>query len=102
MRETESEGSLAPPRGPGPGYGWRSDMHWKLPAELHYTTWTGERTNAFIQQQHDAGRPLATLVPDASGPPLLPDAGFVLAPELEALARVRGGERLKRGRQLIF
>ncbi|MHB1157113.1 MAG: sulfatase family protein [Phycisphaerales bacterium] len=35
----------------------RSDMHWKLPAELHYTTWTGERTRAQIERAHGAGEP---------------------------------------------
>jgi arylsulfatase A-like enzyme len=57
IRDTPTEGSLAPPVEGGPGYGWRSDMHWKLPAEMHYTTWTGERTNAFIADQHASGRP---------------------------------------------
>lgn len=48
---------LAPPVVDGPGYGWRGDMHWKLPAELHYTTWTSERTCAMIREAHDAGEP---------------------------------------------
>ncbi len=55
--ETPTDATLAPPIVPGAGYGWRGDMHWKLPAELHYTTWTAERTNAFIAEQHAAGKP---------------------------------------------
>ncbi|HEX4123616.1 MAG TPA: sulfatase-like hydrolase/transferase [Tepidisphaeraceae bacterium] len=57
VRDTPTDGKLAPPREGGPGYGWRSEMHWKLPAEFHYTTWTGERTNAFIAARHAEGRP---------------------------------------------
>lgn len=48
---------LAPPTGKTPGYGMRDDMHWKLPQELHYTTWTGERTRAEIERAHAAGEP---------------------------------------------
>jgi arylsulfatase A-like enzyme len=55
--DTATDANLAPPIAPGPGYGWRADMHWKLPAELHYTTWTAERTNDFIANQQAAGRP---------------------------------------------
>ena len=47
----------APPVADGPAYGWRADMHWQLPAELHYTTWTAERTNAAIEEAVAAGRP---------------------------------------------
>ena len=35
------------------GPGGRADMTWRLPAELHYTAWTAERTNAFIERQGD-------------------------------------------------
>ncbi len=51
------ESPLAPPTTPGPGYGWRADMHWKLPQELHYTTWTGQRTIAQIEQAVQRGQP---------------------------------------------
>jgi arylsulfatase A-like enzyme len=51
--DTGTEGSKAPPHADGPGYGWRADMSWKLPAEHHYTTWTAERTNAFIKDAED-------------------------------------------------
>ncbi|MGN6504269.1 MAG: sulfatase family protein [Tepidisphaeraceae bacterium] len=57
IKDTPTDASLAPKIMAGPGYGWRIDMHWKLPAELHYTTWTAERTNAFIAAQQDAKRP---------------------------------------------
>jgi len=35
----------------------RGDMHWDLPERFHYTTWTGERTVARIEQAAAAGRP---------------------------------------------
>ena len=35
------------------GPGGRADMTWQLPAELHYTTWTAELTNAFIESCGD-------------------------------------------------
>ena len=54
---TGTDGSQAPPIGDGPGYGWRDDMHWRLPEELHYTAWTGQRTNAAIEQAHREGVP---------------------------------------------
>ncbi len=53
--DSPTEASQAPTKEDGPGYGWRGDMHWTLPAEFHYTTWTAERTNAFIER--NAGRP---------------------------------------------
>jgi uncharacterized sulfatase len=55
--DTPTDAALAPPIALGPGYGWRRDMHWKLPADLHYTTWTGARTNAFITRQQAEGKP---------------------------------------------
>ncbi|MEO0966609.1 MAG: sulfatase-like hydrolase/transferase [Planctomycetota bacterium] len=58
MRETcPTAGSKAPPIVEGPGYGWRGDMSWQLPAELHYTAWTAERTNAAIEAATDACEP---------------------------------------------
>lgn len=51
------EAPFAPPLADGPGYGWRKDMHWKLPEEYHYTTWTGEMTRDEIRKQHAAGKP---------------------------------------------
>lgn len=42
-------GPLALKTVPGPGYGWREPGPWKLPTELHYTTWTAERTIANIR-----------------------------------------------------
>lgn len=55
--DTPSAGSKAPPDSGGPGYGWRGDMRWKLPADLHYTAWTAERTNALIEQFTTEGKP---------------------------------------------
>ncbi len=57
VKDTPTDGSQAPPERPGPGYGWRSDMTWKLPEEFHYTAWTGQRTIAMIEQAHAAGQP---------------------------------------------
>lgn len=55
--DTPRDGALAPPIRPGPGNGWRSDMHWKLPQEYHYTTWTGQRTIAEIERAAIAAQP---------------------------------------------
>ena len=57
QRDTPTDGAAAPPFKPGPGYGWRADMHWELPAGLHYTAWTGERTIAAIDRAHRDGVP---------------------------------------------
>ena len=57
VRETPTDGAAAPPERHGAGYGWRTDMAWKLPAELHYSTWTAERTNAAIDAAADADQP---------------------------------------------
>ena len=57
VRETPTDATRAPMIAAGPGYGWREGPPWQLPAELHYTTWTAQRTNAFINQQHAAGQP---------------------------------------------
>jgi len=35
----------------------RSNRHWDLPAEYHYTTWTGERTIAAIERANKEDRP---------------------------------------------
>ena len=53
----ESGGSKAPSVADGPGYGWRHDMCWQLPESMHYTAWTGQRTNAAIERAHEEGRP---------------------------------------------
>ena len=52
IKDTPTDGASAPPLKDGPGYGWRGDMAWKLPAEMHYTTWTGRRTIAAIEAAH--------------------------------------------------
>ena len=57
VRDGADDASLAPPVVDGPAYGWRADMHWKLPAELHHTTWVGERTVAAIDAAHKGGVP---------------------------------------------
>lgn len=57
VMDTPEDGALAPPVFDGPGYGWRSDMCWRLPERFHYSTWTAERTNAQIEAALDAGRP---------------------------------------------
>jgi arylsulfatase A-like enzyme len=75
VKDTRTDASQAPPTG-NARYGMRGDTHWKLPAELHYTTWTAERTNAFIAAQtgpwfcwssyHDPHPPYAVPEPWAS------------------------------------
>jgi arylsulfatase A-like enzyme len=57
LRDTDHDATKAPPIAAGPGYGWRSDMCWKLPEHLHYTAWTGQRTIAAIERAHADGRP---------------------------------------------
>ena len=58
VRETAHDDTLTCPRtGPGHDYGWRGDMHWKLPEEFHYTRWTGLRTIAMIEESVKAGQP---------------------------------------------
>ena len=57
IRDTDHEATKAPPLAQGPGYGWRQDMHWALPAAYHYTTWTGQRTIAAIEKAHADGQP---------------------------------------------
>jgi len=49
------------PTGPGYGNGKLADKHtWSLPQEHHYTTWTGERTCANIEQAVNVGKPFFT------------------------------------------
>jgi len=50
-------GPKAPKPAKGPAYGWRENGHWELPEDLHYTTWTAERTIANIEEDVKAGRP---------------------------------------------
>ncbi|MEM1026763.1 MAG: sulfatase-like hydrolase/transferase [Planctomycetota bacterium] len=52
-----TDGKQAPPLQDGPGYGWRSDMAWKLPEEHHYTAWTGQRSIAAIESAVSDGVP---------------------------------------------
>lgn len=47
----------APRRPPGGPYWAREDRAWKLPADLHYTAWTGERCAAFIEDSVHDDRP---------------------------------------------
>ena len=54
---TGTDASRAPRITGGPGYGWREPRAWQLPEELHYTAWTGQRTNAAIREAHGRGRP---------------------------------------------
>ena len=53
VQVTPTDGSKAPPKSQAMGPGGREPMAWQLPAELHYTTWTAERTNAFIEEAGD-------------------------------------------------
>ena len=56
-RDTDHDGAKAPREIEGPGYGWRDGMNWALPEQYHYTTWTGERTIAAIEDAHARGVP---------------------------------------------
>ncbi|MEM6314090.1 MAG: sulfatase-like hydrolase/transferase [Planctomycetota bacterium] len=53
VRDTPTDASKAPTPDESWGPGGRTSMSWALPAELHYTTWTAERTNAFIESAGD-------------------------------------------------
>ena len=57
IKDTPTDGTLAPPIRQGPGYGWRDPMAWQIPEHLHYTAWTGQRTNAAIEDAHRDGKP---------------------------------------------
>ncbi|MEM6429462.1 MAG: sulfatase-like hydrolase/transferase [Deinococcota bacterium] len=41
----------------GSGYWARKDRAWQLPADLHYTTWTGERSLAFLDDAKARNEP---------------------------------------------
>ena len=47
----------APARHPSGHYWAREGRSWALPEELHYTTWTGERSVAFIEAAAAEGQP---------------------------------------------
>ena len=67
----------------------RDPTSWALPAELHYTTWTAERTNAQIDAAADAGRPFFcwSSYHDPHPPYLVPEpwAGMYDPDDMEAL-----------------
>ncbi len=94
VADTPEAGSKAPPPEDGPGYGWRADMSWELPAELHYTAWTAERTNAAIERAVAAGRPFFvwSSYHDPHPPYCVPEpwASMYRADEMEAGAFVDG------------
>ena len=48
VRDTPTDGAKAPPTSGDWGPGGRATTSWALPADLHYTAWTAERTNAFV------------------------------------------------------
>ena len=53
----------------------------------------GEQVEAGEPLVGGPGRAHAALVPAVAGPPLLADAGLILAPELDPRLRVRRGDR---------
>ncbi|MEM1446942.1 MAG: sulfatase-like hydrolase/transferase [Planctomycetota bacterium] len=57
IKDTPTDGELAPPKGSDHFNGFRANMHWTLPEEYHYTTWTGQRTIAAVKNAHEAGKP---------------------------------------------
>jgi arylsulfatase A-like enzyme len=60
------------------GAGFREYAPWKLPHELHYTAWTGERTIAAIDRAHEADRPffIWSSYHDPHPPYAVPDPWF--------------------------
>ena len=48
---------LAPKVNHEVGYWVREERAWKLPAELHYTTWTAERSMAFMEEKANEDEP---------------------------------------------
>ncbi len=67
--------SKAPAMAPNAPYWARQDRHWKLPEEMHYTTWIGERSQAFIDSSVARGEPffLWTSFPDPHPPYTVPE-----------------------------
>lgn len=64
----------APRRAPDAPYWARQDRHWQLPERLHYTTWIGERSRAFIDDSIANDDPffLWTSFPDPHPPYTVP------------------------------
>jgi hypothetical protein len=62
----------------------------------------GEQVEAGEALAGQAGRADAALVPAVAGPALLPDPGLILAPELEPLVRMGGGDRGELRAKLLF
>jgi hypothetical protein len=61
-----------------------------------------EQVQALVALIHEPGWAHASLVPDPRGPSFLPDARFVLAPDLETLARMLSRDSLKPRGELLF
>src|SRR5215217_3454192 len=61
-----------------------------------------EQVQALVALIHEPGWAHAALVPDPRGPSFLPDARFVLAPDLETLARMLSRDSLKPRGELLF
>lgn len=57
IKDTPTDGSKAPKIQPELHHGLRANMHWQLPEEYHYTTWTGKRTIAAIEDAHQNNTP---------------------------------------------
>lgn len=71
---------MAPKSLESQGPGFRAYEPWKLPAELHYTTWTGQRTIAAIEEAVDDERPffIWSSYHDPHPPYAVPDPWFSL------------------------
>ncbi len=65
----------APARSPDAPYWARTDRHWQLPQELHYTPWIGERSIAFLEKAKREKKPffLWTSFPDPHPPYTVPE-----------------------------
>jgi arylsulfatase A-like enzyme len=79
------ESPLAPRK--APGHDFRVYEPWKLPAELHYTAWTGQRTIAAIDRAAERSQPffIWSSYHDPHPPYSLPDPWFSMYPP-EAMA----------------
>ena len=62
----------------------------------------GKQIQARVALIDNTGRAHAPLVPDPRGSPLLPNTRLILAPQLETLVGMLGGQGLQSRRKLLF
>ncbi|MCV0426588.1 MAG: sulfatase-like hydrolase/transferase [Roseibium sp.] len=85
----------APNRSPDAPYWARTERHWQLPQNLHYTPWIGQRSVDFIERAKKSGKPffLWASFPDPHPPYTVPEpwASMYCPHEMEP-GRVSPGE----------